>query len=254
MHYAGARYYMSALGRWNGPDPILREQSPAKLLKSSPRVLTVSPYDYVFGNPTGLTDPDGRLPCCFPALWTPESAKAAARVVAPVVNFIGETLGLTPQVANAPGPGDPTYGESTPFNELSTGEQITVGLATGAGLFGSRLGGKAVSKGAEALSKQGRKIFSKLSDGDRLPVDDVLDTAQQFLGERYKEIDSGVFLSRDGKRMVRMTKNDLSGHGGTGPGSKPHLNFEIGGTVSKPNGGFSFVREEGGNKHIQIVE
>jgi len=31
MHYAGARYYMSALGRWTSTDPILREQAPRKL-------------------------------------------------------------------------------------------------------------------------------------------------------------------------------------------------------------------------------
>ena len=56
MHYAGARYYMSALGRWNGPDPILREQSPAKLLKDGkvqafrcPRIPTASTIRRISG-------------------------------------------------------------------------------------------------------------------------------------------------------------------------------------------------------------
>ena len=31
MHYAGARYYMSALGRWNGPDPLADDLGPPKV-------------------------------------------------------------------------------------------------------------------------------------------------------------------------------------------------------------------------------
>jgi len=47
MHYAGARYYMSALGRWNGPDP---------LASSYPNL---SPYNYVGNNPVNANDPTG---------------------------------------------------------------------------------------------------------------------------------------------------------------------------------------------------
>jgi len=48
MHYAGARYYMSALGRWNGVDP-LADQYPAW-----------SPYSYGANNPLVYVDPDGK--------------------------------------------------------------------------------------------------------------------------------------------------------------------------------------------------
>jgi len=48
MHYAGARYYMSALGRWNGVDP-LADQYPAW-----------SPYSYGANNPLVCVDPDGK--------------------------------------------------------------------------------------------------------------------------------------------------------------------------------------------------
>ncbi|PEN09318.1 hypothetical protein CRI93_00895 [Longimonas halophila] len=50
MHYAGARFYMSALGRWGTTDP-LADDFPAW-----------SPYNYVQNNPVSLVDPDGRAP------------------------------------------------------------------------------------------------------------------------------------------------------------------------------------------------
>ena len=50
MHYAGARFYMSALGRWGTTDP-LADDFPAW-----------SPYNYVQNNPLSLLDPDGRAP------------------------------------------------------------------------------------------------------------------------------------------------------------------------------------------------
>ena len=63
MHYAGARYYMSALGRWNGPDPILGEQSPAKLLKDGKvQAFSMSAYTYSFNNPANLRDETGKWP------------------------------------------------------------------------------------------------------------------------------------------------------------------------------------------------
>jgi len=55
MHYAGARFYMSALGRWGTTDP-LADDFPAW-----------SPYNYVQNNPISLLDPDGQAPegCCL---------------------------------------------------------------------------------------------------------------------------------------------------------------------------------------------
>ncbi len=64
MHYAGARYYMSALGRWTSTDPLLNG-SPAGLVKDGRlHYLSASPYNYVFNNPTGLVDPTGRAASC----------------------------------------------------------------------------------------------------------------------------------------------------------------------------------------------
>jgi len=63
LHYAGARYYLSAFGRWNAVDPILGEQGAAALLEQDRRLLTMSAYTYAFNNPVLLVDPDGRMPC-----------------------------------------------------------------------------------------------------------------------------------------------------------------------------------------------
>jgi len=65
LHYAGARYYSSAFGRWTTTEPLLQSQSPRKLLKDGKgRLLSGSPYGYSLNNPTNLTDPDGRCPIC----------------------------------------------------------------------------------------------------------------------------------------------------------------------------------------------
>ena len=45
LHYAGARYYMSALGRWTTTDPILGG-NPKKLLEKDERLLGISSYSY----------------------------------------------------------------------------------------------------------------------------------------------------------------------------------------------------------------
>jgi RHS repeat-associated protein len=68
LHYAGARYYSGAFGRWLKPDPILGEKGAKKLLKQDERLLTMTSYNYAFDRPTLLVDPDGRMPCppCSP--------------------------------------------------------------------------------------------------------------------------------------------------------------------------------------------
>jgi len=59
VHYAGARYYMSALGRWNGPDPLADDFRP-------PEVFTPawSPQAYSYNNPIRFLDPTGMAPSC----------------------------------------------------------------------------------------------------------------------------------------------------------------------------------------------
>lgn len=54
LNYAGARYYMPALGRWTSVDPLAGEFP------------SHSPYNYALNNPLSLVDPDGQAPTCEP--------------------------------------------------------------------------------------------------------------------------------------------------------------------------------------------
>ena len=51
LHYAGARYYSAAFGRWTTTDPILGGKGAKELLKNKPRLLAMTSYNYVFNNP-----------------------------------------------------------------------------------------------------------------------------------------------------------------------------------------------------------
>ena len=62
LHYAGARYYSAAFGRWLKPDPILGTKGPKALLKQDARLLMMTSYNYTFSNPIGLRDPTGLRP------------------------------------------------------------------------------------------------------------------------------------------------------------------------------------------------
>ncbi len=62
------------------------------------------------------------------------------------------------------------------------------------------------------------------TNGSRMSVNDALDTAEQYLGEGYRESvpGSGRYVSSDGTRVVRMGESDITGAHGGGP----HMNFE----------------------------
>ena len=89
-----------------------------------------------------------------------------------------------------------------------------------------------------------------LKDGTKLPTGKALDAAIEHLGPSYKEIAPGVFRSADGTRMVRMTNSDLAKTGNHA--GAPHMNFETGRTVTKPNGKEQFISQE--NKHIFLPQ
>ena len=68
-------------------------------------------------------------------------------------------------------------------------------------------------------------INKRLIDGSTMKTDEVLDLATDFLGEGYTEPikGSGRYVSKDGKRVVRMGDNDILGRHGGGS----HVNFEL---------------------------
>ena len=78
------------------------------------------------------------------------------------------------------------------------------------------------------VAKRSLEDFIKL-DGVKLPVDEALDIAIEFIGENYEDMGNCRFLSIDGTRQVRMADADLLGHHGDGP----HINLDI--VTPKPN-------------------
>ncbi|HEY6400325.1 MAG TPA: RHS repeat-associated core domain-containing protein [Blastocatellia bacterium] len=87
LAYHGARYYACWLGRWCAVDPESRNQ----------------PYSYCLNSPTGLVDPDGRIPT-FPdptqsmiGLWVGEKLENLQRNLGTVAQF-GSDMSLIPSV------------------------------------------------------------------------------------------------------------------------------------------------------------
>ena len=98
FNYHGARYYAPWLGRWTSCDPA----SVRDYLRSEG-----APYTYVQNRPTIAIDPNGEL------VWF----LVAAVVVAVVA---------TPQIANAPAPGQRTYTRSTADLAFSMAENAVM--------------------------------------------------------------------------------------------------------------------------------
>ena len=61
LHYFGARYYGSALGRFTGPDWSARPQAVPYANLENPQSLNL--YAYVGNNPLSRMDPDGHIDC-----------------------------------------------------------------------------------------------------------------------------------------------------------------------------------------------
>ena len=94
----------------------------------------------------------------------------------------------------------------------------------------------ATSEVANVVKAAGK--LPQLINGMKVAENQVLDLAENFLGQGYKEVAPGVFRSGDGLRQVRMTNSDLApvnNHAGAA-----HLNFETGTLTTKPNGKVSF--------------
>ena len=77
---------------------------------------------------------------------------------------------------------------------------------------------------------------NNLIDGENMTTNQALSGADDFLGAGYQEVAPGVFRSKDGLRQIRMTNSDITGAHGGGP----HMNFEIGKSITNPNGRVTF--------------
>lgn len=228
--YMQARYYDPAVGRFLSTDPI----NPA-----AGNLYNFNRYAYASNNPIVNMDPDGRDTV---GENIDENAQASADAGNKVATFAWAFAGVAWNL----------LGAESVSQVADKGAGAGAGNIAMAGISIATLG-----KGEEAVTvakdvEQGVASVAKdiLKDGDSLPTSKALDAASEHLGSGYKEVASGVFKSSDGTKVVRMTDSDLAKTGNHA--GAPHMNFETGKTVIKPNGKESFISET--NKHIFLPE
>ena len=127
--YFGARYYASAMGRFMSPDP-----SRLSILPSNPQ--TWNRYSYVYNNPLGLKDNNGKWPTethnqiidnAFPTL-TPAQRQILKNVSAEQDGLLngGQSEGLSFQHAMR-SPGQTVQQAQSDYNDFVSGEETAAG-------------------------------------------------------------------------------------------------------------------------------
>ena len=176
-------------------------------------------YAYANNNPYKYTDPDGRI----------------AETVWDVANVVMGIDSMSTNISSG------NYGAATidALGVIADGAATMVPVVPG--------GAGMAIKAARATDSvvAGNKV---LKNGDKLTTNDALDAAQDFLGDGYNEVGSGVFKSADGTSMVRMTNSDLAKTGNHA--GAPHMNFEKGTTSVKPNGKETFKSKTNVNVYL----
>ena len=100
---------------------------------------------------------------------------------------------------------------------------------------------------AAGAGTAGQRTAGRLQNGTPMTTDEALDTAIDLLGDGYREIAPGVFRSADGTLQFRMTDSDILGQHYSGP----HVNFDVGKTITRPNGRESF---SGKTIHVLLTD
>jgi RHS repeat-associated protein len=213
LSYMQQRYYDPYAARFLAVDPVAA--SPGSFNR----------YWYANNNPYKFVDPDGRYAEAFA-----EAASLAIGTKSAHDNFRSGN-----------------YGAATVDVVGVIADVVLAALPVAPGVVGIVIQGARQSDTAVAVVRAARP-----ADGSIMSSDDALDAASSFLGDGYKQVDSGVFRSADGTAQVRMTDSDLAktnNHAGA-----PHMNFEEGRTVIKSNGKESFIPNKDGNSHVYLKD
>ena len=169
----------------------------------------VNLYAYAGNNPVSFSDPFGLSPCTKDTASCPSFLQ---RFVDAAQTRITNTVTAIAQA------GAELLASLTPIGDAFT-------LASGRNADGSQAsaGTRALAGGMLVGSVLGEVAQSvKLVDGMKLPVNAALDAAIAHLGEGYKDMGGGRYLSSDGLRQVRIGAGDIAGSHGGGP----HINLE----------------------------
>lgn len=221
LHYAGARYYMSALGRWTSGEPLLNGD-PRPLLNDQRQVLlAVSPYNYSLNNPANLRDPDGRCPVCFVAVWAAVEVGLAAYDAYDVYNTFSDPNSTTTERAISAG--GALLGALAPGGGYSAADDLAKLTARFAGSF-------------DALQTSGR-IAGKVSGADQglKAVEGILKPGGELLGDAGSE---GVReLSGASIKEAKALAGKIAGT----VGGKVHKTLDRGGVVIKLDNDLGFI-------------
>ena len=222
LTYMQQRYYDPAIGRFLSVDPVTANSGTGA---------NFNRYWYANDNPYRFTDPDGR--------WVEDAVIGIQSIALGVESLVDNV-----KAGNSIGAAIDAVGIAV--------DAAAVGIPGVPG--GAGLGIKA-ARAADNITdatQNGRLAqdiaSGKITDGVEMATDDALSAASNYLGDGYKEVSSGIFRSADGTTQVRRQDGDIIGAHGPGP----HMNFEALNTVTKPNGGESFRRDD--NIHVKLPE
>ncbi len=186
LYYFGARYYAPWLGRWISCDPAGMTDG-------------LNLYRYVQNNPLTLVDPDGKIPLL-----------AIALLVAVL---------LTPQIANAPGPRDPTYNKSTPELALDVASNATI--ISGVAKIPAAIGGVASIITKEGVKRGGTQLVKELvkeevKDRGKEAVANIIDPSGTLakvsgVSQGLKPTPKAAFSTKPGEKLIKVIPTRVKG-------------------------------------------